>query len=938
MTISGSGQIDDFETIDDIPWFKGRPADGFSISGNLYVLLTQYIKTIIVEEGVTKLGDMCFFNHDELTSISIPNSVLQIGEKSFQMCKSLSRIGIPNSVRSIGNEAFADCKSLSEITLPSSITSIGYNCFSNCTALESIQIPNDVKALKYRTFYGCSSLKNVTLPTDLTDIATECFRECSALENINIPNKVTAINDAAFYECVSLKNITLPNSLETIGDNCFEECSSLTNIVMPDNITKFGNYCFNGCSSLTEFTFPKFSTQMGKGCFQNCNNLATVNLSSYIISIPDDCFLGCSSLVDIDLDLNNTTSIGSNAFSGCSSLTDMNIPNYVTSLGTNIFNDCHNLDRIMFWPNTYSYTDNRFGNFSGTLYVQDGIKEKMPNAEYTVSSLNDYYLDSKYDIGEDEIAVTLVPKFSNVHISNLQYRKAISDYYNIIEANTDGLYTISDVNWPEYEIKIVLNIDGMTGILYKNLQMDEKPGLPSLSLEDSTQTTLSFVVNVSENDYAHCTECGIYDGYDYIKADDNRFVKVSGFYPGAQHRYKAYAKYDDVELLSDGDVFYSTQSMSPDIEVTEASPSAVSAVGSYAEGDATVLGSGFTETASATEFISGNEMTMTGLRPNNKYTLYYAVNTEEGGFYRTSKEVTTAQLELVTETAQPTSTTSVRLMASTNLSEAETNVGFEWRRYDAPDEMPSNVVACPVVDGMLTGSLRNVNPEVYYKYRPYYEASDGSKYYGEWVVFFTGDATVYFEPEVRTYEPEKVTSGGATLMGYALEGTDDITSQGFEYWPTSAPANGMMKAAGGVQTVLASGIKMEAALTGLQPETTYSYRAFAATEKGTVYGTEMQFTTEPVGGINEVVENGSMLTVSLRNNPVSNGTAWVKVGGADAETLRYTVTSAAGQNVAAGEIAVAGEWAAIDVAFPAGIYLLTVTDGSNAATVKMVVR
>ena len=45
-------------------------------------------------------------------------------------------------------------------------------------------------------------------------------------------------------------------------------------------------------------------------------------------------------------------------------------------------------------------------------------------------------------------------------------------------------------------------------------------------------------------------------------------------------------------------------------------------------------------------------------------------------------------------------------MASTNLEDAKTNVGFEWRRYDAPDEVPSNVVACPVVDGMLTGSLR----------------------------------------------------------------------------------------------------------------------------------------------------------------------------------------------------------------------------------------
>lgn len=206
--------------------------------------------------------------------------------------------------------------------------------------------------------------------------------------------------------------------------------------------------------------------------------------------------------------------------------------------------------------------------------------------------------------------------------------------------------------------------------------------------------------------------------------------------------------------------------------------------GSYPQGVATLVGEGINLGSEVTNFNNKNNITLDNLDPNTAYTVYYAVKIKESTLtYTTSKTFTTSALELTTQEAKPTSTTSVRLLAATNCDATE-GTGFEWRRYDAPAELPSSKVNCPVVDGVLVGSLRGVKDDAYYKYRPYYTSSSGKTYYGDWIAFFTGDANVYFEPEVCTYEDIQVINNSATVKGYALEGTDIITAQGFEYWKT----------------------------------------------------------------------------------------------------------------------------------------------------------
>ena len=95
------------------------------------------IKKVVIEKGVTNIGNKAFSDCLCLTSITIPNSVTSIGENAFFGCLGLTSITIPNSVTSIGDKAFGFCFGLTSVTIPNSVTSIGYDAFSGCSGLTS---------------------------------------------------------------------------------------------------------------------------------------------------------------------------------------------------------------------------------------------------------------------------------------------------------------------------------------------------------------------------------------------------------------------------------------------------------------------------------------------------------------------------------------------------------------------------------------------------------------------------------------------------------------------------------------------------------------------------------------------------------------------------------------------------------------------------------
>ena len=199
-----------------------------------------------------------FYKHREsIISIIINEGVTSIGEDAFYKCNKLNSIKIPNSVTSIGSYAFYGCSSLTSVTIPNSVTSIGIGAFYNCSSLTSVTIPNSVTSIGDNAFYGCSGLTSVTIPNSVTSIGGYAFRSCTALTSVTIPNSVTSIGSYAFYGCTGLTSVTIPNSVTSIGERAFRMCSGLKSVTIGNSVTSIGYSAFEGCSSLAIVNYPK---------------------------------------------------------------------------------------------------------------------------------------------------------------------------------------------------------------------------------------------------------------------------------------------------------------------------------------------------------------------------------------------------------------------------------------------------------------------------------------------------------------------------------------------------------------------------------------------------------------------------------------------------------------------------------------------------------
>ena len=214
MTISGTGAMKDY----------GYSANQSPAYNNLKV------KKVVIEKGVTNIGNWAFSECSSLTSITIPGNVESIGESAFYSCDNLTDVTLQDGVKSIGNSAFIWCNKLTNIVLPNSITSIEGFAFKDCTSLTSITIPDGVTSIGEAVFYNCTSLTSITIPDSVTSIGRYAFENCSSLKSITIPDSVTSIRKGAFENCSSLKSITIPDSVTSIGAMAFDSCSNLKTI------------------------------------------------------------------------------------------------------------------------------------------------------------------------------------------------------------------------------------------------------------------------------------------------------------------------------------------------------------------------------------------------------------------------------------------------------------------------------------------------------------------------------------------------------------------------------------------------------------------------------------------------------------------------------------------------------------------------------------
>ena len=90
LTVSGSGNMYDY-SYSTTPWCSSY---------------WNFITTVVIDSGVTIIGNSTFMYHRSITFVTIGNSVTTIGDAAFYDCKKLQTVTIPNSVTTIGDGAF----------------------------------------------------------------------------------------------------------------------------------------------------------------------------------------------------------------------------------------------------------------------------------------------------------------------------------------------------------------------------------------------------------------------------------------------------------------------------------------------------------------------------------------------------------------------------------------------------------------------------------------------------------------------------------------------------------------------------------------------------------------------------------------------------------------------------------------------------------------
>ncbi len=353
LTISGTGDMWNWSYPSPAPWSS-----------------SDSVKTVVIQPGVTSIGNFAFYNCSSLTSVTIPTGVTRIGNWAFGGCTSLTSVDIPESVIGIGNSAFDNCLSLTSVTIPEGVTSIGDDAFGGCSSLTSLTIPASLTSIGYAAFRGApladiwyrstqAAWNQLSMVYDHCSVTVHCndgdygpfdTNYCGAdliwalagSDVLTIAGSGYMWNfdyDAPWYRdrlLSEIQTVRILSGVTSIGDYAFVQCDHLTSVTIPSSVTRIGEYAFGWCSSLTSVTIPEGMTSIGNSAFMGCSSLASVTIPEGVTSIGNSAFRGCSSLASVTIP-EGVTSIGNTAFAGCSNLTEIRFEGAAPAFGEYVF-------------------------------------------------------------------------------------------------------------------------------------------------------------------------------------------------------------------------------------------------------------------------------------------------------------------------------------------------------------------------------------------------------------------------------------------------------------------------------------------------------------------------------------------------------------------------------------------------------------------------
>ncbi len=376
ITLTGTGDMEDYDfslsaTSQKSPWYANKSS----------------IKKVVVEQGITRIGDNAFFACSNVTDVSLPVGLLSIGESAFFNI-SATTFKIPYTVTSVEDVAI-NFDTLTTIEIPPYLQNLGHNAIRSDNMVSyTVSSNSNYFSAKDGVLYDYLGKTIVAYPNNKAD------------DVFIMPEEVTTIASSAFFECDNLTSIILSPNLKTIEDGGFRSCSNLSSISIPDNVENIGYGVFDGCNSLSSIHIGAKVSFLAGSTFQSCN-LSSITVSSnnqfytvsggklyskdmmtlvyYPCNLPGktyavpygvkyiglDCFYSANNLKSISVS-ETVITIGVGAFQ-YSEIETIYIPKSVTAIGSSAFDGCDNFTTVNYGGSSSDWINISIGNWNSIL-------------------------------------------------------------------------------------------------------------------------------------------------------------------------------------------------------------------------------------------------------------------------------------------------------------------------------------------------------------------------------------------------------------------------------------------------------------------------------------------------------------------------------------------------------------------------------------------